>query len=149
MRRDPGREPASPARAVAEALWARATADVPADSAVAVRVDRLLTLVEAGLRRWIGAEGYAALLSRAVAETLATTPALATIPDLTPDRASGGAAPSAGDAETRAAIIDLLVTMMRLLGAVVGEAMAIRLLELSGTPSTRGSAGAETNTTPT
>jgi hypothetical protein len=45
----------------------------------------------------------------------------------------------------REACIALLVTMMRQLGRIVGESMAIRLIEQSGTPGARGVAGPEHN----
>lgn len=148
---DAGREASaahSRERAVAEAVWGSAVRDVAPTDDVGAVVDRLLTVIEAGLRRWIGAEGYAVLLARAASETLPTRPALAGLADVVTAPPVGVAATGYTDAETRQAVLTLLVTMMRLLGDIIGEDMAIRLVELSGTPSTRGIAGAETNDLP-
>jgi hypothetical protein len=109
----------------------------------------LFTLLEAGLRRWIGAEGYAALLSRSVADTLPEHPVLSTISDLGVDEVVSASPPMpvtvADAAVRRDAIIALMAAMMRQLGGIIGEAMAIRLIELSGTPTPRGIAGPDAN----
>jgi len=133
------------ADAVARALWAHLEQRSPGRSGDGDTVDHLLTQVEAGLRRWIGAEGYAALLSRAVAQTVPSHPALANITDLGIDLPANGVAPEVSSSATQDAVIALLVTMMQQLGLIIGEEMAIRLMELSGKPSTRGVAGDETN----
>jgi hypothetical protein len=143
----PDSEPSDVQR-VAERIWARAAGDVIPVGDVDATVELVLTIMEAGLRRWIGSEGYAALLSRAAAETLPMAPALAGIPDLfaaPPDGVNRTRFPAA---DTGQAVVALLVTMVRLLGTIIGESMAIRLIELSGTPSTRGIASPKTNDLP-
>ncbi len=121
----------------------------PADSRATA--EQLLTMLDAGLRRWIGAEGYAALLKRATAMTLPAHAALTGFDDLGVQQL-----PSDGNAHDRQtftepelteAIIALLTTMMTLLGGIIGTDMAIRLLTLIGKPSTRGVAGPKTNET--
>ncbi|WP_434478535.1 hypothetical protein [Gemmatimonas sp.] len=131
------------ARAVARGLWADAeTRARPTGDAAAI-IDTVLTQLESGLRRWVGAEGYAALLSRSVALTMPCQPILASIADLGgADRASAGAASPPLDAVVgREAVVALLVTMMSQLGAIIGAPMAIDLIELSGTATLRALAG--------
>jgi len=129
---------------VAHRLW-DATAQHLGDSDdVLVICELLLTRLEARLRRWIGAEGYASLLSRSVAESIHDQPALTTIPNLVADETET-AAMTANENEQRDAVLALLVTMMQQLGGIIGDNMAIRLIEQSGTPSPRGVAGSEHN----
>jgi hypothetical protein len=134
---------------VARSLWALAEHDAQPAGDVHAVIDRLFTLLEAGLRRWIGAEGYAALLSRSVADTLPEHPVLSTISDLGVDEVVSASPPMpvtvADAAVRRDAIIALMAAMMRQLGGIIGEAMAIRLIELSGTPTPRGIAGPDAN----
>ena len=130
----------------AHALWALVEREVDPVGDVQAAIDLLFTLLEAGLRRWIGAEGYASLLSRSLANTLPTHPALSSIPDLGTD--THGGVPdvtslAADDAARRDAVIALLATMMQQLGGIIGEEMATRLIELSGTPTPRGVAAPE------
>jgi hypothetical protein len=153
MSGDPAHTPPpapAPSRAhrVAERIWERAAAGAIPAGDVDATVEQVLTIVEAGLRRWIGAEGYAGLLSRAAMETLPTAPALAGISDVVTEPLEGVGQTTFTPVQTQQAVVALLVTMIRLLGTIIGEDMAIRLIELSGTPSTRGIAGAETNDLP-
>ncbi|AMW05655.1 hypothetical protein [Gemmatimonas phototrophica] len=134
---------------VAQSLWALAERDAQPAGDVQSVVDRLFTRLEAGLRRWVGAEGYAALLSRSVADTLPGHPVLSTISDLGADEGMPATpqvpATVADAAVQRDAIIALMAAMMQQLGGIIGDAMAIRLIELSGTPTPRGIAGPDAN----
>ncbi len=123
------------AHTVARGLWAYAEARArPAGDAAAI-IDTVLTQLESALRRWVGAEGYAALLSRSVALTLPSQPILASIADLggVDGVPAGTASPPLDTAVGREAVVALLVTMMSQLGAIIGVPMAIHLIELSGT----------------
>lgn len=127
------------AHAVARGLWAYAETHARPTGDVAAIIDAVLTQLESALRRWVGAEGYAALLSRSVALTMPSQPMLASIADLGgADGVSLGAASPPLDAVTsREAVVALLVTMMSQLGAIIGAPMAIHLIELSGTATPR------------
>lgn len=136
--------------AVAIRLWDSAAATCADAADTATVIDVVLARLESGLRRWIGAEGYAALLSRAMAHVVPTHPALTRIVDLgVPGSDSEVAIPdNAADdsgAERRDAIIALLSAMMQQLGGIIGDNMAIRLFEQTITPSQRGTAGVESN----
>lgn len=138
---------------VAVRLWDAAAASCTEASGASAVIDVVLVRLESGLRRWIGAEGYAALLSRTVANVVHTHPALAGIADLganggdqavtSPHGASDGA-----DAAQRDAVIALLNAMMLHLGGIIGDTMAIRLFEQTIIPSQRGTAGAESKESP-
>ena len=135
--------------AVAIRLWEAAAATCTDAPDAPVVVDAVLVRLESGLRRWIGAEGYAALLSRAVDQLLPAHPALAAIADLSARAIESGVAVPGDDATQRDAILALLCTMMQHLGGIIGDNMAVRLFEQTITPSQRGIAGVELNETPT
>lgn len=134
---------------VALELWANARKRSGSPDDVIVVADELLTELDVRLRRWIGAEGYAALLNRSVALTLPTNPSLSRFSDLhlgaTESVRTNAKSTAFTDAETSEAIIALLVIMMEQLGSIVGADMAVRLLALSGPPSTRGLASHDSN----
>ncbi len=137
---------------VARELWTAALQHSDNADNVLLVADELLTRLDGGLRRWIGAEGYAALLNRSVALTLPHSPALSRFPDL--DVGATELLPAAprpaefSASETADAIIALLVVMMEQLGSIVGADMAVRLVALSGVPSTRGFTSHDSNDTP-
>lgn len=140
-------------RTVAEGLWQQTLAREPEADACRV-TEMLFTVIDVGLRRWIGAEGFASLLSRAVAETAKAHPILACIPDFGVETAGGDdiAPPRQATDEAqldpdalREAIQSLLVAMTRRLGDIIGDNMAIRLMEQSGTPAPRGTTTTEPN----
>ena len=126
---------------VAGRLWTAAAAGATESGDSLARCERLFTDIEAGLRRWIGAEGYASLLSRSAADVLPVYPALLTIPNLITDESEISSSTAADGAAQRTAVLALLVAMMRQLGGIIGDNLAVRLIEQSGTPSPRGIAG--------
>jgi len=134
--------------AVASRLWEAAAATCADAPGTALVVDAVLVRVEAGLRRWIGAEGYAALLSRAVDQVLTAHPALAGIAELGTRAVESGTIVPHDDEARRHAILALLCTMMQHLGGIIGDNMAVRLFEQTISPSQRGIAGVELNETP-
>ncbi len=143
--------PARSAGGVAQELWAEARQHSESPDNVLVVADELLTKLEARLRRWIGAEGYAALLNRSVALTLPHNAALASVSDLHPRAAesspSSQTAAVFSESETSDAIIALLIVMMEQLGSIVGTDMAVRLVALSAPPNARSLAGHESKDT--
>src|ERR1700687_4753402 len=72
----------------ARRLWARAVGDTTAPEDVAAAAERMCTQLRTGLGRWIGADGYRALLDRALGLARAEYPALVDLPCL------GGAVPA-------------------------------------------------------
>jgi hypothetical protein len=134
--------------AVAIRLWEAAAATSTGAPGASVVVDTVLVRVEEGLRRWIGAEGYAALLSRAVDQLLPAHPALAGIADLGVRTTTAHVVVPGDDEAGRHAILALLCMMMQHLGGIIGDNMAVRLFEQTITPSQRGVAGVEPNESP-
>lgn len=135
------------AQIVASRLWEVTAQVVSPRGDTGATAEQLLVALDAGLRRWIGAEGYAVLLGRCVADTLPSYPALAHVPDLCVTSDTPAAVPPAGADGVQSAMIALLEAMMRQLSGVIGWELAIRLVETSGTPSTRGTAGPELSDT--
>jgi hypothetical protein len=125
------------AEAAARRLWERAAAATAPDGDAFAITDRVLVELEHGLRRWVGAEGYSALLQRATALTLPAHPALARIEDLGTRPMSVRVEPASDDV-IRAAVVALLAALMELLGRIIGFDMAMRLVEKLGQPSPRG-----------
>lgn len=126
------------ATAAARRLWANIAGDSTSPDEIAVAAERLCVQLRIGLRRWIGAEGYRALLDRSLGQVLPDHPALAAVsctegetPVTVADvQAHGGAQVAAG-------LVALVGALIELLGRIIGEDMAVRLVEQVGTPSPR------------
>lgn len=121
----------------ARRLWAR-NGKVTAPEGVAAEVERVCAHLDAGLVRWIGSEGYRALLDRALGLARAEHPALNNVSCRPGEQPAVTAAVRAhGAAEMAAGIVALLATLIELLGRVIGEELVVQLLEQAGTPSRR------------
>ena len=114
-------------------LWAGATRGSAEPQAVVSAADQVCDRLRVGLGRWIGAEGYRALLGRALALTRPEFPLLT---GLLCDGKDGPEAASAvrrhGPAEVAEGIVGLVATLIDLLSRIVGEEMATRLVEQTG-----------------
>ena len=144
-------QPISPAsRAVAERLLALARSPdhaqgEPPDPVVgAERIDQALAAM---LSRWFGPYGYHALLSRALAVARQTHPALDRVrvrgpADPTLEGLSD-AARAHGQQESVAAFTSVLAAVTELLGRLIGEDMAVQLMEQAVREATRGSMHAD------
>jgi hypothetical protein len=129
----------------ARRLWARAAGDGSGSEEVAAAADRLCSQLRAGLGRWIGADGYRALLERSLGLARAEHPALGGVSCLGGDGAMTMAAVRAhGAGEVAAGLMALVAALIDLLGRIVGEEMAVRLVEQAGMPSPRGVVSTET-----
>jgi hypothetical protein len=130
---------------VARRLWQRAVGDSKAPDDVAVAATRMCTELRLGLTRWVGAMGYRALIDRALLLARAEHPALSSLSctggeePLTPGTVG---APSPDEVAT--GMVALVAALVELLGRIIGEEMAVRLVEQIGiereteTPSPRG-----------
>ena len=136
--------PRSTATDAARCLWARAAGDARAPEEIAAAAERMCTQLREGLGRWIGAGGYRALLDRALGLVRAEHPALAGISCLGEDeQVITAAVRMHGAGEVAAGLVALVAALIELLGRIIGEEMAVRLVEQIGTPSPREVAGAE------
>jgi hypothetical protein len=109
----------------ARRVWTRAAGDSRGPEALTAAAEQLRSQLSTGLGRWIGAQGYRALLERA--GELART-----------ERSALGAE------EAAVGQVALLAALIELLGRIIGEEMAVRLVEQSGMPSPPGLVSTET-----
>lgn len=129
----------------ARSLWARAAGDGSAPDGIALAAERMCTELRFGLGRWIGADGYRTLLNRALGAVRAEHPALTGLPCLGGDEAVMTIAVRVhGAGEVAAGLVALVAALIELLGRIIGEEMAVRLVERIGIPSPRGVVSAET-----
>jgi hypothetical protein len=123
----------------ARRLWARAAGDSSAPEEVAAAAERICFQLRVGLRRWIGAEGYRALLDRALGQVRAEHPALGGLSCLGGDEpVTTAAVRTDGAGEVAAGLVALVTALIELLGRIIGEEMAVRLVEQIGIPSSPG-----------
>jgi hypothetical protein len=137
---------------VARRLWERAAGDTDSPEEVAVAATHMCTELRAGLSRWVGSMGYRALIDRALLLARAEHPALGSLDchgGDEPVTMSGVRAHSA--AEVATGMVALVAALVELLGRIIGEEMAVRLVEQTGMskerkterPSPRGVVSAE------
>jgi hypothetical protein len=128
----------SAANAAARRFWARAVGDATAPEKVSAAAERMCTQLQVGLGRWIGGDGYRALLGRALRSTRAEHPTLGAISCLGGDAPATTAAVRAeGAAELGAGLVALVAEVIELLGRIIGDEMALRLVDQIGMPSPR------------
>jgi len=129
--------PSPVASDAARRLWVH-NGKPTAPKEVAAEVDRICALLDAGLARWIGSEGYRVLLDRALGLTRVEHPTLINISCRGGDEPMVTAAVRAhGAAEVAAGMVTLLATLIDLLGRIIGEEMAVHLVEQIGNPRER------------
>ena len=114
---------------VARGLWQRAVGDSTTPEDVAVAATRMCTELRAGLTRWVGAMGYRALIDRALLLARAEHPALGGLSCHGGDEPVITAAVRAHTAaEVTAGMVVLVATLIDLLSRIVGEEMAVELV---------------------
>jgi hypothetical protein len=119
---------------VAKLLWSRAASgDIDSAEEVAAVTERTCIQLRAGLGRWIGAMGYRALLDRALALARVEHPALAGLSCHGGDEeAIAAAVRTHGASDVAAGMVALVAGLVELLGRIIGEEMADRLVEQTG-----------------
>jgi hypothetical protein len=126
---------------VARRHWACAAGDTGTVEGVAATAGRTCTQLQAGLARWVGTEGYRALLHRALLLARAEHPALGSLSCHGEDEPVNTAAVRAHSAaEVATGMVALVAALVELLGRILGEEMAVRLVEQSGMQNERESA---------
>jgi hypothetical protein len=129
----------------AQRLWARAAGNSSAPEDVAAAAERMCTQLRAGLGRWIGAQGYRVLLERALSQTRPEHPALGGLSCLAEyEPVTAAAVRAQGPGDVAAGLVAFVAALVELLGRIIGEEMAVRLVEQVGTPSQRGVVSTET-----
>ena len=114
---------------VARRHWARAAGDTNTLEEVAAAAERTCTQLQAGLARWVGTEGYRALIDRALLLARAEHPALGSLSCHGGDEPVTTAAVRAHSAaEVATGVVALVATVIELLSGIVGEEMAVELV---------------------
>jgi hypothetical protein len=133
----------------ARRIWTRAGRGAGQPEKVAASADRLCAQLREGLTRWVGAHGYRVVLDRALGLTQAEHQALRSLSCLGDDEsATTNAVRAHGAGAVAAAMVALIATMIDVLGRAVGEDMAVRFVEQTGTPSPRGVVSTESRGRP-
>ena len=126
------------ARETARRLWAGAGGTAETPEAIGAAAERLGTQLRRGLGRWIGTDGYYTLLERAAAATKETHPTLNPVSYF---RDGASVTHVAVQAHGARAVVDglvaLLAELIELLGRIIGDEMAKRLVEQAGNPGAR------------
>jgi hypothetical protein len=127
----------------ARQLWAHEGLDAGAPEEMAAAAERGCARLRAGLTSWIGSDGYRALVDRALEQARAGHPALAGLQCQAGDVQGVAALVGAhGAAEVRESILALVALLIDLLSRVIGEEMAVRLVEQAWAGSARPAASA-------
>jgi hypothetical protein len=123
----------------ARRLWARYAGDEATAEGLAAVSERLFAELETRLARWVGAEGVRVLWGRALTLAQAGHAALGNLSD---SQWGAGAVVSAvqahGARQVAAGIMSVIATLIDLLGRIIGQEMAVRLVEQTGAPSPQG-----------
>ena len=114
---------------VARHLWERAVGDSGAPEDVALAATRMCTELRAGLTRGVGSMAYRALIDRALLLARAEHPALGSLSCHGGDEPVTTAAVRAHSAdEVTTGMVALVATLIELLSGIVGEEMAVELV---------------------
>lgn len=115
---------------VARRLWAHGAGRGTSPEDAGAAAQRVCDDLRTGLSRWVGAEGYRALLDRALQLSAAEHPVLGSFSCHDGDALAAAAAARAhGAAELGAGVVALVATLTDLLGRIIGEEMAVQLVE--------------------
>ena len=118
---------------MAHLLWSRVAGNASETQEVAKAAELMYTRLRLGLGRWIGVMGYRALLDRALGPARAEHPALAGLSCHGGEEPEVAAAVRAhGAAEVAAGMRAVVAVLIDLLGRIIGEEMALRLVEQTG-----------------
>jgi hypothetical protein len=115
------------ANEVARRLWDGAAGDSKTPEEIAAAADRMCAQLYAGLGLWVGAMGYRTLLDRALALLRPEHPVLSSLACFGGDQRVSSTA-----AEVSAGMVAVVATLIESLGRIIGEEMAVRLVEQTG-----------------
>ena len=122
----------------ARQFWAHDGLDAGAPEEMAVAAEQGFARLRAVLTRWIGSDGYRALVDRALEQARAEHPALAGLQCQAGDLQGVAAAVGAHSAaEVREGVLTLVAQLIDLLSRLIGEEMATRLMERAWAGSAR------------
>jgi hypothetical protein len=137
------------ATGVATVVWALAAGDSTSPEEIASAAERTCTDLYTGLSRWIGTMGYRILFDRALAMARAEHPVLGGLECLGGDQpVSAHIQPADGAPDVAAGMVALVAILVELLGRIVGEEMAVRLVEQAAGETQGGLNVEDTETEP-
>jgi hypothetical protein len=110
------------------APWERAVDDTSTLEDVAATAERTCTQLQSGLTRWVGTEGSRALIDRALLLARAEHPALGSLSCHGDPPLTTAAVRAHSAAEVTAGMVVLVATLIDLLSRIVGEEMAVELV---------------------
>ena len=122
---------------MARRLWARAAGDTSAPEEVAAAAERMCTQLRTWLVRWVGTMGYRALFDRALMLARAEHPALRSLSCGGDEPVTTADVRAEGSAEVAAGVVALVAALTDVLGRIIGEEMAVRLVEHAAIGSNR------------
>ncbi len=126
---------ASPASTeTARRLWAGESVETAEPKAVMAAIEQVCARLRLGLGRWIGSEGYGALLERVLEEAVTDTPALRgfRFPPDGEDKVAGTVSAREVPAVIRS-FVSAVALLIQRLSQVIGEDMAMQLVEQAWT----------------
>lgn len=128
----------------ARQFWAHDGLEAAAPRDMAAVAEQGCARLRAVLTRWIGSEGYRALVDRALAQTRAEHPAIEGL-QLEGEDVEGFAVAIGvhSAAEVREGILALVARLIDLLSRLIGEDMATRLVEQAWAGDARPAASSE------
>lgn len=128
----------------ARQFWAHDGLEAAAPREMAAAAEQGCARLRAVLTRWIGSEGYRALVDRALAQTRAEHPAIEGL-QLEGEDVEGFAVAIGvhSAAEVREGILALVARLIDLLSRLIGEDMATRLVEQAWAGDARPAASSE------
>lgn len=133
----------------ARQFWAHDGLDAGAPEEMAVAAEQGCARLRAVLTRWIGADGYRALVDRALEQARAGHPAIAGLQCQAGEVQGVAAAVGLHSAaEVREGVLALVALLIDLLSRFIGEEMATRLVEQAWAGSARPAASTVTEGAP-
>ncbi len=130
----------------ARQFWAHDGLDAGGPEEMAAAAEQGCARLRAVLTRWIGSDGYRALVDRALEQARAEHPAIAGLQCQAGDvQGVAAAVGEHGAAEVREGILALVARLIDLLSRLIGEEMATRLVEQAWAGGARPAASTATD----
>lgn len=126
-----------PAVAAARRLWADGIGKGSAPDEIAAAAAAVCSQLRLGLERWIGIDGYNAILHRALNQAREKHPSLAGLTCTGESAEFTAAVQTHGGAQLAQALMAAVAELIGLLGRIVGDEMAVQLVAQAGTSGKR------------
>ena len=119
----------------ARRIWERCGGNATSPEDVGAAAQRLCDELRVGLSRWVGAEGYRVLLDRSLVLSVTAHPVLNSFSCHDGEvLAAVAAARTHGTTQLASGVVTVVATLTDLLGRIIGEEIAMQLVERAGSP---------------